>query len=348
MSNKLILAITLLLTLVIAACSGGDKVSNEQFAFLDKIGITVTDQLLLGDTLALPDVYCGDPEQEISDLKGKRLNSEQHEALIVPIGHGFPDGMSDWRLLGIKDMGNGITLGAFYAGSNVGYSLDLITFDKQGHVLDAMNAREQHITWRINTSDLNDNNSYSLDALITFRNDEVTLHRTMSRCVMDYEKDIKTKPQWQATWQQRYTVNSKGHFVMHAQELVDKQGPVDKYACTEYRSWDMQVCSLYDTGVMDTWNDFAAVIDTSFAHDYPYNPFPQDVSELYKANPQRFLNWLALPQHRASLLSRNFKLKPAYRPALLMEIARIDDTESRMWLSTLVKSWDDKPLTQHP
>ncbi len=86
MSNKLILAITLLLTLVIAACSGGDKVSNEQFAFLDKIGITVTDQLLLGDTLALPDVYCGDPEQEISDLKGKRLNSEQHEALIVPIG----------------------------------------------------------------------------------------------------------------------------------------------------------------------------------------------------------------------------------------------------------------------
>ena len=60
-------ALTLIL---LAACShGGSTVSNDQFAFLDSLGITVTDQLLLGDSLTMPDVYCGDPNQQFSDLK---------------------------------------------------------------------------------------------------------------------------------------------------------------------------------------------------------------------------------------------------------------------------------------
>lgn len=348
MYNRFIPIISLLLAFLLVACSGGNKVSNEQFAFFDRLGITITDDLLLGDTLTLPDVYCGDPDQELSDLKGEKLNADQHEILIVSVGHAFPDAMSDWRLLGVRDMGNGITLAAFYGGSAAGYSLDLITYDKQGHPLDAIDTREQHVVWRINLSDLSDDNSYSLDGIITFESDGLTLHRTMGRCVMNYVDDIKGKPEWQETWQQRYTINSKGHFVLHGQEVENKVGKVDDYATMEYRSWDMQVCSLYDPSVMDTWNEFADLVQTSFAPDYPYNPFPQDVSELYKMNPQRFLRWLAQPQHRTSTLARYFKLKPAYRPALLREISRIDDYEARLWLNTLVKSWDDKPLTQHP
>ena len=347
MSNRFIPTITLL-ALVLASCFGSKKVSNDQFAFLDHIGITVTEDLLLGDTLSLPDIYCGESNHKPGDLMGEKLNADQHEVLIVPVGHGFPDAMSDWRLLGVRDMGNNITLGAFYAGNGVGYCLHLITFDRQGLPLDAINTREQHIVWRINQSNLDDNNSYSLDSYITFEGQGLTLHRLMGRLIMDYVEDIKGKPEWQIAWQQRYTINAKGHFVLQGQEVVNKQGKVDEYAAMEYRSWDMQVCSLYDPSVMDTWNDFAATVQTSFAADYPYNPFPQDVTELYKKNPQRFLNWLAQPQHRTSLLTQYFKLKPSYRPALLQEIDRINDSEARMWLRNLVGSWDDKPLTKHP
>ena len=348
MYNRLIPLMSMLMALVLAACSGGSKVSNEQFAFFNPLDITVNDDMLLGDTLALPDVYCGDPNQQLSDLKGEKLNSQQHEALIVPLGHGFPDTMSDWRLLGVRDMGNGITLGAFYAGNGMGYNVDLITFDKQGHPLDAINARELHIVWRIDFSNPNDNTSFSLDSYITFDGDKLSLHRLMSRCVMDFVNDLKGKPQWQAGWKQDYTINSKGLFVLHGQEATQQQGPVDEYAVMEFKSWDMQVCSLYDTSVMDVWNDYAALIHKSFAPDYPYNPFPQDVAELYKMNPQRFLNWLAQPQNRASSLARYFKMKPSYRSELLHEIANLDDAEARLWLNSLVKSWDDKPLTLHP
>lgn len=348
MSHKIIPIITLLLALAMAACSGENKVSNEQFAFFDQLGISVTDDLLLGDTLTLPDVYCGDSNQKLSDLKGAKLNNDQHEALIAPLGHGFPDKMSDWRMLGVQDMGNGITLGAFYAGNGLGYNVNLITYDKQGHPLDAINARELHVVWRINLSDLNDDNAFSLDSYITFDGDSMTLHRLMGHCIMDFVNDLKGKPQWQAGWKQLYTVNSKGHFVLNGQEATERQGQVDEYAVMEFRSWDMQVCSLYDTGVMDVWNDYAALIQKSLDPEYPYNPFPQDVSELYKMNPQRFLNWLAQPQHRNSLLTRYFKMKPGYRSELLQEINRIDDPESRLWLKNLVNSWDDKPLTKHP
>ncbi len=348
MSQKISPTIALLLALMLAACSGGNKVSNGPFAFFDQLGITITEELLLGDTLTLPDVYCGDPNQKLSDLKGEKLDADHHKALIVPVGHGFPDTMSDWRLLGVRVMGNGITLCAFYAGNGLGYNVNLITYDKQGHPLDAINARELHVVWRINLSALNDDNSFSLDSYITFDGDRMTLHRLMGNCIMDYKNDIKGKPRWQAGWKQHYTINSKGHFVLQGQESAERQGPVDEYAVMEFRSWDMQVCSLYDPSVMDAWNDYAAFIQTSYDPGYPYNPFPQDVAELYKMNPQRFLNWLSQPQHRASTLARYFKLKPGYRPDLLQEIARIDDPEARLWLRNLVGTWDDTPLTKHP
>ena len=67
----------LTLILLVACSQGGDKVANEQFAFLDSLGITVTDRLLLGDSLTMPDIYCGDPNQRLSDLKGEKINHEQ-------------------------------------------------------------------------------------------------------------------------------------------------------------------------------------------------------------------------------------------------------------------------------
>ena len=53
---------------MLAACSGGGKVANEQFTFLKDLGITVNEKLLLADTLTLPDIYCGDPEQSVMGL----------------------------------------------------------------------------------------------------------------------------------------------------------------------------------------------------------------------------------------------------------------------------------------
>ena len=76
-SNKIISTIILSLALLLTACSGGGKADNEQFAFLEELGITVNEKLLLPDTLTLPDIYCGDPEQTADDLKGKRLERNQ-------------------------------------------------------------------------------------------------------------------------------------------------------------------------------------------------------------------------------------------------------------------------------
>ena len=56
--------------------------------------------------------------------------------------------MGNWMLLGVRDMGSGITLAAFYIGSGTGYSVDLMTYDKQGHLLDAINTRVLHMLWR--------------------------------------------------------------------------------------------------------------------------------------------------------------------------------------------------------
>ena len=42
-----------------------------------------------------------------------------------------------------------------------------------------------------------------------------------------------------------------------------------------------------------------------------------------------------------------FKLPPDDRPALLKEIARLDDPSARRWLTDIVTAWDDKPLTRH-
>ena len=69
--------ITLFLTLSLAACNGGSKVQNPQFAFLDNLGIAVDDGMLLDDTLSLPDIYCGDPRQQDGDFKGLVLDHDQ-------------------------------------------------------------------------------------------------------------------------------------------------------------------------------------------------------------------------------------------------------------------------------
>ena len=212
MSTKYIVIIAVLLTLGLQACSGSGKVNNPQFDFLDKLGITVTDDLLLDDSLGLPDVYCGDLKQQDGDVKGKRLNHDQYAALVVPAGENFIDEMGNWVLLGVRDMGNGVTMAAYYACSGVGYCVDLITYDKQGHLLDAINARELHLLWRCDMPDINNMESFTLDGFFTFDgNDGVTLHRTMGQCLMDFNNDLKGAPKWKQQWEQSYVINAKVH-----------------------------------------------------------------------------------------------------------------------------------------
>ena len=347
MTSRYIWGMALTLILLAACSHGRSTVYNEQFAFLDSLGITVNDNLLLGDSLMLPDIYCGDPDQKDGDLKGKKISSKQYERLITPAGKQFDDKMANWMLLGVRDMGSGVTLAAYYACSGAGYSLDLMTYDRQGRLLDAINAREQHLLWRIHLDDATNDTVFTLDAYFTLAGDRVTLHRTMGRCVMDFDRDLKGKPIWQQWWEQQYVINAKGHFVLQGQHVTKEQGTVDQYAALDFKSWDMLVCSLHDPEVMDTWNDYTELVNSTYDPDYQYNPFPWDVAQLYKMNPQRFLSWMAAHRGAGNRLLPQFKLPPDDRPDLLREVARIDDPSARQWLTELVNSWDDKPLTKH-
>lgn len=345
--NRSIWTIALMLTLALAACSGGGKVSNEQFNFLEDLGITINDKLLLGDTLSLPDIYCGDPEQTLDDLKGHHLSQDQYKALVVPAGSNIADAMSNWLLLGVRDMGSGITLAAFYSCNGLGYCVDLATYDKQGHVLDAMNTREMHMLWRVDLSNLKNDTVFTLDTHITFDGDGLTLHRLMGRCVMDFVGEVKGKPMWQQQWDQQYSINAKGHFVLKNQQVVKEQGKIDHYAAMDFKSWDMLVCSQHDSSIMDVWNNFAARVENTYSAEYEFSPFPLDVALLYKMNPQRFLGWMAVHRDQGNKLLRYFKLKPGDRPSLLQEIGRMEEPTARLWLTSLVNSWDDTPLTKH-
>ena len=347
MRNKSMWMIVLAV-LMLTACSGGDKVQNPQFAFLEDMGISINQELLLGDSLTMPDIYCGDADQTADDLKGKQLNGDQYQALIVPVGGGIPDPMSNWLLLGVRDMGNGVTLAAYYACNGMGYCVDLITYDKQGNILDAINARELHLLWRCDLKNPKDDNTFTLDGFITFDGpNRLTLHRTMGRCLMDFDGDLKGKPQWSQQWQQQYFINPLGHFVLQGQQVSGQQGDVDQYAVLDFKSWDMLICSRHDPAVMDVWNDYSELVNSTYDPDYEYNPFPWDISELYKMNPQRFLKWMAAHRGKDNRLLPQFKLPVDERPALLEEIKRLDDSSARQWLTDLVNSWDDKPLTKH-
>lgn len=333
--------------LLITACGDGKKVAGDQFSFLDELGITVTDNLLLGDSLTLPDVYCGDKDQKLSDLKGKKINHKQYEALVVPAGSDFADEMSNWLLLGVRDMGGGITLAVYYACNGGGYCVDLMTYDKQGRLLDAINTRELHMLWRVDLSNTSNDSVYSLDGHITFNNDRVTLHRLMGRCVMDFDGDLKGSPIWQQGWEQEYVINAKGYFVLQGQRIVMENGPVDVYSALDIKAWDMLVCSMHDPDIMDMWNEYSGLVNSTYDPGYQYNPFPWNVAQLYQMNPQRFLGWMAAHRGPDNRLLPQFKLPPAARPALLKEISLMDDAEARQWLSGIVNAWDDKPLTKH-
>ena len=330
--------------ILLAACNhSGGEVKNDQFAFLKDLGISVTDKLLLGDTLTMPDIYCGDPKQTAKDLKGHRLSNDQYSALVLPAGKNFADAMSNWLLLGVRDMGCGVTLAAYYAGNGMGYCVDLITYDKQGHMLDAINARELHMLWRLDFTDTSNDTVFTLDGTLAFAGDKVTLYRTMGRCIMDFDGELKGAPMWQQTWQQDYIINAKGHFVLQGQQIIKENGPIDEYAALDFKSWDMLVCSMHDPGIMETWNGYSELVNTTYDPDYKYNPFPWDVTELYRMNPQRFLNWMAAPGNRNNRLLPYFKLSPQDRPTLLKEIGRIEDANARQWLTALVNTWDKNP-----
>lgn len=326
--------------LALSACSGSDKVDNAQFAFLAGMGIDIDKRLLLPDTLTMPDVYCGDDQQTTDDLKGWQLDREQYESLIVPAGMRFADEMSNWLLLGVRDMGSGVTLAAFYAGNGLGYCVDLATYDKQGHLLDAINAREMHLLWRIDLSSLENDTVFTLDSHLTFNGDHLTLHRVMGRCVMDFDHDLKSAPVWQQAWDQDYMIDAKGHFVLLGQHVTGEKGEVDHYAALDFKAWDMLVCSLHDEAIMDTWNEYSELVNSTYDPDYQFNPFPWDISQLYHMNPQRFLMWMAAHRDAGNRLLPLFVLPAEERPALLEEINRIDDNGARQWLTALVNSWD--------
>ncbi len=338
--------IIILITLVLTSCHNGGHRAGD-YPFLEAIGIGVTDELLLTDSLTLPDVYRNDQCQNSADFTGLSLTREQYESLIVSAGKQFADAMSNWLIVGVRDLGQGNTLVAYYACSGAGYSLDLITYDRQGRPLDGLNAREQHMLWRTHLGDADNDTVFTLDGTITFNGNHMTLHRTMGLCVMDWEKARKGAPLWQQQWDQQYSINSDGLFVLQGQRVVKEQGKVDEYAAMDFKSWDMLVCSLHDPGVMDTWNDYAQVVNSTYAPDYEYNPFPWDVAQLYKKNPQRFLSWMASHRGADNRLLPQFKLLPDDRPSLLQEIKRLDDAEAKQWLTSVVNSWDNQPLTKH-
>ena len=344
--NRLPLSILFIAALLITSCRSGNKPTGE-FTFLDNIGIEVTEKLLLHDTLAVPDIYRSDKKQKLSDLKGESLSHDQYEALVVPAGKAFADEMSNWLLLGVRDIGQGNTLAAYYACSGAGYSVELMTYDRQGRVLDAINAREQHMLWRTHLGDISNDTIFTLDGYFTFNGNHLTLHRTMGLSIMDWDNDCKGEPIWLQQWDQQYLINDQGHFVLQGQQVVKEQGEVDQYAALDFKSWDMLVCSLHDPGIMDTWNGYTELVNSTYDPDYQYNPFPWDVAQLYKMNPQRFLLWMAAKREAGNLLLPQFKLSPDDRPALLDEIGRLDNASDRQWLSALVNSWDDQPLTKH-
>lgn len=346
-TNRFHWIFSLVLVLILASCSGGNKVANEQFAFFDNLGITVTDKLLLGDSLVLSDIYNGQSNQE-NDIDGISLNNDQYQALIVPAGREFANAMSLWQLLGVRDAGNGHTLSAYYVGDNVGYCIYLIVHDSKGKVLDALNARELHLVWRANLSDPDDNNAFALDGTITFEGkNKLTLHRVMSRCMMDFDADVKSDEKWRQGWDQTYSIDDDGQFILHGQQVVTEQGKIDQYAVMDFRSWDMLVCSLHDDGVMNVWNDHAALVNETYDPEYKYNPFPWDVTRLYEMNPQRFLKWMAAKREDGNHLLPYFKLGVDDRPALIDEIGSLDDPAARQWLTAIVNSWDNTPLTRH-
>lgn len=337
MCNKYILILALALALSLGACSHG-KVDNVQFTFLDELGITVDEKLLLGDTLALPDVYCGDPGQTLDDLKGHHLDKEQYAALVVPAGRNFVDDMGNWLLLGVRDVGSGIILAAFYAGSGTGYCVELMTYDKRGNLLDAINARELHVLWRVRMDDASCDTVFTLDGYFTFNGSRATLHRTMGRCIMDFDRDLKSAPQWQQQWDQEYVIDAKGQFVLQGQRVVAEAGQVDAYASLDFKSWDMLVCSLHDPAVMDTWNEYSLLVNSTYDPDYKYNPFPWHVERLYLMNPKRFLGWMAAHRGSDNRLLPYFRVGCNKRPDLLKEIAAIDDDNARRWLTSLFNS----------
>ena len=331
----------------LSSCSDSGKVHEGKFPFLDKLGVTVTDRLLLGDSLTLPDIYCGDPGQE-NEVSGYQLNREQYDALIVPAGQDFSNDMALWQLLGVRDVGNGNTLAVYHSGDNVGYCVILMTYDKQGKLLDAINVRELHLVWRVNHDAPDDNNSFTLDSSISFDGpDRLTLHRVMGRCLMDYDNDLKSAPQWQQGWDQDYIINGKGRFVLQNQHVTQEKGQVDAYATMDFKTWDLLVCSLHDEDVMDVWNDYAALVESTYDPEYKYNPFPWDVAQLYAMNPGRFIHWMASHRGSENHLLRWFKLSPNERSGLIDEIGRLEDDGARQWLTGIVASWDDTPITKH-
>ena len=169
----------------------------------------------------------------------------------------------------------------------------------------------------------------------------------MGKCLMDFKGDLKGEPQWWQQWEQSYVINAKGHFVLLGQQVVAEKGKVDQYAVMDFKTWDMLVCSRHDTDIMDTWNEYSLLVNSTYDPDYQYNPFPWDVVQLYHMNPQRFLTWMAAHRDQGNRLLPLFKLPPRDRPALLKEIGHLDDPAARQWLTALVNNWDDKPLTKH-
>lgn len=346
MKPRYTLALILFITLMLASCtSRGGNGQAAQCAFMGRLGIDVSDGLILGDTLALNDIYCGDDSQSANTLNGAVLTREQYISLIMPAGKQIADEMSEWVLLGVRRFG-GNMLAAYYSGNGMGYCVSLITYNSQGQVLDAINAREMHLLWRADLSDPSNEHVFTLDAFFTFDSDSVvTLHRTMGLCKMDFENDLKSDAQWQQQWDQPYVINNNGQFLLQSQEVVAEKGSVDVYATMDYKTWDLLVCSPHDMGVMAVWEKAAERVDNGYDPKYELKPFPLDVTQLYRMNPQRFLRWLA--SHPDSRILPWFKLDPADRPALLTEIGWLNDANARQRLTDMVNAWDDKPLTKH-
>jgi len=333
--------------LLLASCrqQSSQPSSSPRVAFLQDLGIDVTDDMVLTHRLTLPDQYITHAEGDSLTLPPMvELTREQYERLIAPAGDAFHADMATWRLMGVRDVDGNHTLVAYYVGSTMGYSVYFMTYDSVGNLCDAIDLRELHVLWPVNHEEAGQCPVRTLDSEVTFAGKRhFTLHRLMGDCDMDYDRDLKGAPQWQLAWDQDYDITDDGLMVLKEQRETSRKGDVDPYAEVIYRSWDLLVASQHDTTIMNVWNGAVQRIEDLYAPDNIYSPLKWNVPKLYNANPQRFLRWMASHRGASNRLLRYATVQPDNRQAVLEQINAIDDADARNWLTRNLMDADTVP-----
>lgn len=315
-------------------------VANDTTTFnaLQRLGITVTSDMMLGNQLNLPDEYASHPDDSTAQPPPiphyLELTRPQYEQLIVAADDECRADMGSWLLLGVRDIDDNHWLAAYYVSNGLGYSVYLITYDRQATPCDVLDLRELHVLWPVDRERAGQCDVRTLDAYVTFAGKRhLTLHRLMTECHMDYENGTKGAPHNQLAWEQDYDITQQGVFVLKEQKETLRNGNVDSHADACYKAWDLLVCSRHDASITDTWNQFVPQLEDTYDHKDPFNPYWWNLPRLYAMNPQRFLTWMAHHRGTDNRLLRYWQVDDDKRDEVASEIDRIDDANARQWLN---------------